>query len=249
MVGLVAQGVAEHLADARELVLAREGEHHAEEAVELGAFHALAEEEDVMGEGLLVLELGEVELAAQRAGVVDDEGGLLGDRRDVLEHRLALVRVDAERGDHVDERVGVDVLLVRVAAQDELELGGGDDLADDVDDVVADDAFGGGEITDGHLDDPAVDLGDLTGLVAPLFAVLLHRDILRLPMVVLHRAIEIVGPLVLQREDVEEHRFAAVDDALVGEGFFGLRLIKDEGFLTYFDGDGFHGGEWGKGLN
>ena len=199
-----------------------------------------------MGEGLLVLELGEVELAAQRAGIVDDEGGLVGDRRDVFEHRLALVRVDAERGDHVDERVGVDVLFVRVTAQDELELGGGNDFADDVDDVIADDTFGGGEIADGHLDDPPVDLADLAGLVAPLFAVLLHRDILGLPMVVLHRLVEIVRPLVLQREDVEEHRLATVDDALVGEGFLGFGLIEDEGFLTYFDGDGFHGWRVGK---
>jgi hypothetical protein len=45
---LVAQRVAEHLPDARELVLPVEREHHAEEAVELGALHALAEDEDVL---------------------------------------------------------------------------------------------------------------------------------------------------------------------------------------------------------
>jgi hypothetical protein len=60
-------------------------------------------------------------------------------------------------------------------------------------------------------------------------------------MVVLHRLVEIVRPLVLEREDVEEHGLATVDDALVGERFLGFGLIEDEGFLTYFDGNGFHG--------
>jgi hypothetical protein len=79
----------------------------------------------------------------------------------ILEHRLALVRVDAEGGDHVEQRVGVDVLLMRVAAEHELELGRGDQLADDVLDVVADDALGGGEVADAHADDPALVVGDV----------------------------------------------------------------------------------------
>jgi len=53
------------------------------------------------------------------------------------------VRVDAERGDHVEQRVGVDVFLVRVAAEDELQLGRGDEFADNVLDIVADNALGG----------------------------------------------------------------------------------------------------------
>ena len=64
VVRLVAEGVAEHLADAGEFVLAVEGEDHAEEAVELGAFHDLAEHEDVFRERLLVLRNGEVDVAA-----------------------------------------------------------------------------------------------------------------------------------------------------------------------------------------
>jgi hypothetical protein len=51
-------------------------------------------------------------------------------------------------------------------------------------------------------------------LVAPLLDVLAHRDVLRLPMVGLHRAVEVVGPLVLQRQEIEGHRLAAVDDRL-----------------------------------
>jgi hypothetical protein len=74
VIGLVAQGVAEHLADARELVLAVEGKDHAEEAVELGAFHALAEQEHVLGQLLLVAGIGKVEITAQVAAVVHDEG-------------------------------------------------------------------------------------------------------------------------------------------------------------------------------
>ena len=141
------------------------------------------------------------------------------------------MRVDAQRGDHVEQRVGVDVFLVRVAAEHELQLRGGDQFADDVLDVVADDALGGGEIADAHADDPALDIAD--GLVvAPLLDVLAHRDVLRLPVVGLHRAVEIVGPLVLQREQVEGHRRAAVDDPLGGKRGFGLGLIEDEGLGT-----------------
>jgi hypothetical protein len=55
----------------------------------------------------------------------------------------------------------VDVFLVGVAAEHELEFGRGDHLADDVEDVVADDALGGGEVADAHHDDPALDVGDL----------------------------------------------------------------------------------------
>ena len=52
MVALVPQGVAEHLADAGEFVLAVEAQDHPEEAVELRALHALAEDKDVLGQQL-----------------------------------------------------------------------------------------------------------------------------------------------------------------------------------------------------
>ena len=106
------------------------------------------------------------------------------------------------RGDHVQQRVGVDVLLVRVAAEHELELGRRDELAHDADDVVADDPLGGGEVADAHAHDPAVDLGQ-GARIAPLLDVLAHLDVLGLPVVGLHRAVELVGPAVAQREQVE----------------------------------------------
>ena len=155
-----------------------------------------------------------------------DEVVFRGDGRDVLEHCLALVGVEPEGGNHVDEGVRVDVFLVGVAAEDELELGGGDDLADDVEDVVADDAFGGGKVADAHFDDPALDIGNLVG--APLLDVLLHRDVLRLPMVVLHRLVEVIRPGVFEREDVEEHRVLAVDDFLGVVSELGLGLIEKQ---------------------
>ena len=185
-----------------------------------------------------------VEVAAQGLGVAGDEVRLALDGRDVLEHRLALVRVDAERADHVHQRVRVDVLLVGVAAQHQLQLRRRDHFAHDVDDVVAHDAFGGGKVADGHLDDPAVHVRDRLRGVAPLLAVLLHRHVLRLPVVRLHLLVQLVRPGVLQRQDVEEHRLPAVDDALGGKGFFGFRLVENERFRADFVGDGFcgHGG-------
>ena len=144
-----------------------------------------------------------------------------------VEHRLALVRVDPQRGDHVQQRVGVDVLLVRVAAEHELELGRGHQLADDVDDVVADDPLGGGEVADAHADDPAIDLRQ-RGAVAPLLDVTRHRDVLGLPVVGLHRAVQLVRPAVAQREQVERHRLAAADHALGRQRRLGLLAVEHE---------------------
>ena len=212
-------------------------------AVELGALHALAEDEDVLREELLVLGLRQVEVAAEGMGGLGDELVLADDRRDVLEHRLALVRVDAERGDHVEERVGVDVLLMRVAAEDELQLRRGDKLAHDVLDVVAHDAFGGGEVADAHADDPALDIADMRG-VAPLLDVLAHRDVLRLPVVRLHFPIQLVGPLVFQREQIEGHGLATVDDLLRGKRGLSLLLVEVERLGA--DLEGFLHGKWGE---
>ena len=119
VVRLVAQCVAKHLADTRELVLTVERKHHAEQAVELSAFHALTEQEQVLSEGLLVLGGGQIHVATQSRGSCDHEVGLALDGRDIFEHRLTLVRVDAERADHIDQGVGVDVFLVRMAAEQE----------------------------------------------------------------------------------------------------------------------------------
>jgi hypothetical protein len=83
-------------------------------------------------ERLFVLQIGQVDVAAQVVRGAGDELVLALHRGDLLEHGLALVRVDAEAADHVEEAVGVDVLLVRMATEDELQLGGGDELAHDV---------------------------------------------------------------------------------------------------------------------
>ena len=127
----------------------------------------------------------------------------------------------------------MDVLLVGVAAEDELELGCGDEFADDVEDIVPNDAFSGGEVSDAHFDDPALDVGDLTPL--PLLDVGLHLDVLGLPMVALHGLVEIIGSLVFQREDIEEHGVAAIDDRFGGDGGVGFRLIEDKSAVAEGD--------------
>ena len=96
VIRLITKGVAEHLADTGELILTVEAEDHAEETVELGSFHDLAEEEDVLGESLLIFELAEIHIAAEAAGVADDEIILRLDGGNVLKHGLAVVRVEAE---------------------------------------------------------------------------------------------------------------------------------------------------------
>ena len=66
-----------------------------------------------------------------------------------------------------------------------------------------------------------------------------------LPVVVLHRFVEVIRPLVFQWEDVEEHRFLTVDHALAGIGEFGFFTVEDEGFIAEGNGGGGVGhGEW-----
>ncbi len=247
VIRFVTKGVAEHLADAGEFVLTIQTQDHAEKTIELGALHDLAEHENVLRERLFVLGDREVDVAAESAGIRSDKIVFRLNRRDVLEHGLALVRVDAERGNHVNEAVCVDIFLVSVATEDQFQLGSGDDFANDVEHIITDDAFCGGEITDAHFDDPALDIADFIG--APLLDVLLHGDVFRLPMIVLHRLVEVIRPLVFQREDVEEHGFLAIDHALAGIGELGLFAVQDEGFVAERDGGGGrrkgggHGGE------
>ena len=124
----------------------------------------------------------------------------------------------------------MDVVFVGMAAEDEFQLGGGDHFADDALDVVADDAFGGGEVADAHADDPALVVGDLTG--APLFDVFLHADVFGLPVVGLHVPVNVVGPLVFEGEEIKGGRFAAVDDAFALEGGFSFGAVEDEGFVA-----------------
>ena len=108
-----------------------------------------------------------------------------------------------------------------------------------MEDIVTDDAFGGGEVADAHLNDPTLDVGDVTAL--PLLDVGLHLDVLGLPVVVLHCLVEVVGPLILEGENVEEHGVAAIDDGLGVDGGLRLFLVEDEGAFSDFVGGGIGG--------
>ena len=65
MVGFVSESIAEHLANAGKFVLAIEREDHTEEPVELRPLHALAEDEDILRQFLLVRCFPQVEIAPQ----------------------------------------------------------------------------------------------------------------------------------------------------------------------------------------
>ena len=108
----------------------------------------------------------------------------------------------------------MDILLMGVAAKDELDLRSGDEFAYDVQDVVANDAFSSREIADTHADDPSLDVAK-EFRVAPLLDIFLHGNIFGLPMVCLHGAVQFVSPWILEREQIEEHGLAAIDDSFV----------------------------------
>src|SRR5690606_31288620 len=155
-----AQRIAEHLPNARELVLAIETENHAEEPVELRALHALAEQEHVLRKFLLLTSIGKIHVATQTATVVHQEVVLGLDRANVVKHRLGLVGVDPKAGDHVNQTVGVDILFVGVATENKFEFRRGHEFANNVNDIVTHNSLCGAKVANSHLDDPAVDVSD-----------------------------------------------------------------------------------------
>jgi len=141
----------------------------------------------------------------------------------------------------------VNVFFVSMAAQDQLEFRSRHQLAHHVLHIVAHDTFGGGKITDPHPHDPTLNIRQSL-IVAPLLDILAHRDILRLPVIGLHRAIKIISPLVFEREEIEGHGFATIDHLLSGKSGFGFGLIENEGLgadLKCF----LHEKEWENALN
>ena len=104
--------------------------------------------------------------------------------------------------------------------------------------IVTDNAFGGGKISDAHFDDPAFDIGDVVR--APLLAIPLHWNIFWFPVVIFHCAVEVVSPLVFERQDVKIHRLAAVYDLFSGKSGFGFITVEDESSASNSAGDGFH---------
>lgn len=119
----------------------------------------------------------------------------------------------------------MDVLFVTMAAEDELELRSGHVFADNVYNVIPYNAFGSGKVAHAHHNDPALDIGN-DEVVLPLLDVAVHDDVLRLPVVRLHRFVQVVSPVVLKREEIKTHRLAAIDDTLFRECSFCLFLVQ-----------------------
>jgi hypothetical protein len=124
----------------------------------------------------------------------------------------------------------MDVFLVSVATKDELELGSSDQITCHMLDVVAYNTLGSGEITDRHLNNPALCIRQVS--TPPQFDVFLHGNVFRLPVVVLHGLIQIISPLVFQWQDIEEHRILTINDFFCSKSFRSLRFVKYEGFIA-----------------
>jgi hypothetical protein len=54
-------------------------------------------------------------------------------------------------------------------------------------------------------------------------------------MIVLHRFVEVIRPLIFERKDIEEHRFLAVDDFFGVKGEFCLSFIEHKSAITEGD--------------
>ena len=55
-------------------------------------------------------------------------------------------------------------------------------------------------------------------------------------MIGFHGLVKIIGPLIFEREDIEEHGLAAIDDALRVDCFFGFSFIENESAISKGDG-------------
>ena len=81
-----------------------------------------------------------------------------------------------------------------------------------------------------------------------MLAVFLHRDVFRLPVIIFHRLVQIVGPGVFERKDIEVHGILAVDDAFSAESGFSFFTVEYKGFVSKSIICGRHVGRKNRGL-
>ncbi len=229
VVGLVTQRVLEHLADAGHLVLPVQREDHCEKGVKLRPLHDLGDGEKRLCKPLLVRGQREVDPHLHFRHVPRDEVVFLPDGGDVLELGGHFVQVNVQAANDMQQRIHVDGLLGDVAEGGVFEFGRGEVVLDDVEDRVADDAFGGREVADAHLDDPALLGGKCVGV--PLVGVFGHVDDVRFPVVRLHLFVDAVGFVVFERENVQFCGAVAVDDFFSCKPFPRLGFVQAEGFV------------------
>ena len=117
MVGFIPQCVTKHLPDAGKFVLPVQRQDHSEQPIKLCPLHALPEHKNIFCERLLFLRPGQVHVTSKTTGHATDEFIFTDDCRHVLKHSLALVWIDSKRTDHVEQRVRVDIFLVRMTPQ------------------------------------------------------------------------------------------------------------------------------------
>ena len=111
-----------------------------------------------------------------------------------------------------------------MTTKDHFEFGSSHQLTNHVHDIVPNDPLCRRKVADPHLDDPALDIGDLVG-PSPLLYVSLHWDVFGLPMVVFHGLVELIRPLIFQRENVEKHGVLPVDHAFGSKRFLRFFLV------------------------
>ena len=119
---------------------------------------------------------------------------------------------------------------MRMAAEQQFELGSSHQLTGHMLNIISHNTLSRREITDCHLDDPTLRIRKVG--TAPQLDILLHWDVFRLPVIVLHGFIQIICPLIFQRQDIEEHRVLAVNNFFSSIGFCCFRFVEDESFIA-----------------
>ena len=114
-----------------------------------------------------------------------------------------------------------------VPTQNQLQLRRRHHLPNHVLNVIPDDSLGCGKVADPHPNNPAFDIRNHF-VVFPLLNILTHANILRLPMIRLHLAIEIVGPGIFERQKVEGHRLLSQNHLLARKSRFRFFLVQNK---------------------
>ena len=131
--------------------------------------------------------------------------------RNIIVHRVNLVRIQSERITTINKRIRVHRLLIRLAKQILPALGIRNMLVNSENDIVRGQAFRGGKKAHIPKNNPSLVLAKNGGTL-PLFNIFLHIHLFRRPVVRDARLVVRPSPLILHRKNLIRVCYATVQN-------------------------------------